>query len=144
MSCHRFPNVRELLQGDLNTKLPDGIKSLDFDTKDCNCRNKSNCIFKGECRQHIAVCEATCTATGKKHICNTQQPVKRRMHQPMEDAKRLAATGKVLDSFAEHFVELISQNAPKEEMAKHIICAMKILWKGKSIVMRKNIWNTTM
>ena len=38
MSHHPFPNLREAFQGDLSAKLTDGVKSLDFEDRDCNCR----------------------------------------------------------------------------------------------------------
>jgi hypothetical protein len=38
MSYHRFPNLREMLQGDLSIKLTDNIESMDFKARECNCR----------------------------------------------------------------------------------------------------------
>jgi hypothetical protein len=38
MSCHRFPNLREMLQGDLLKKLTKGVKLMDFKVRECNCR----------------------------------------------------------------------------------------------------------
>lgn len=41
MSYHTFPNFSQLLQGDLVRKLNEGIYSLDFVDRICNC-NKNN------------------------------------------------------------------------------------------------------
>jgi hypothetical protein len=35
---HRFPNMRELLAGDLSKKISKGVKLIDFKVRDCNCR----------------------------------------------------------------------------------------------------------
>lgn len=67
--------------------------------------------------------------TGKRHISNTQQPVKRRMQQHAQDVKCLAATGKLSNSFADHFAQPIPKNTPKNEITKNINFSMKILWK---------------
>ena len=47
MSYHRFNNLRELMQGDLTTKVTANVKSLDFMPRECNCRNKENCPYLG-------------------------------------------------------------------------------------------------
>ena len=49
MSYHRFCNIRELLQGDLGSKLSKNLESLDFATLPCNCRKKASCRFDGKC-----------------------------------------------------------------------------------------------
>jgi hypothetical protein len=38
MSHHGFPNLREMLQGDLSKKLTEGIELMDFKVRECNCR----------------------------------------------------------------------------------------------------------
>jgi hypothetical protein len=38
MSYHKFSNLREIFQGDLNRKLMDGIVSRDFMDQPCNCK----------------------------------------------------------------------------------------------------------
>ena len=85
MSYHRFNNVRELFQGDLNAKLADGLRSLDFEDLDCNCRNREACPYGGRCRRSIVVYKATCLQSGKQYIGNTQQHVKKRLQQHVQD-----------------------------------------------------------
>ncbi len=55
MSYHHFSNMRELFQGDLNTKLNRNIISKDFQNLPCNCRNKQACPYAGKCRHSIVV-----------------------------------------------------------------------------------------
>jgi len=92
MSYHRFPNMRELFQGDLNAKLNVGLISTDFQTLPYNCRNKGACAYGGRCRTSIVVYQATCLKTGKKYLGNTQQFVKARMQQHVQDIKKLGAS----------------------------------------------------
>jgi hypothetical protein len=55
MSYHKFSNLREIFQGDLNQKLMDGIISRDFMDRPCNCNRASKidgkCAYNGECRK---------------------------------------------------------------------------------------------
>ena len=65
MSYHRFPNLGELLQGDLCSKLNEDLISEDFMDRPCNCckklrPNNGQCIYHGECRKCITVYKATC------------------------------------------------------------------------------------
>ena len=54
MSYHRFPNLGEILQGDLVGKLRKGIGSKDFLNCECNCSSmkkvKGECAYEGDCR----------------------------------------------------------------------------------------------
>ena len=102
--------MREQIQGDLTTKLLKGIESKDFKVWDCNCKNPKKCIYGGRCRNSIVVYQATCLTTGKKYIGNTQQHVKTRMQQHVQDVKKLVTAKTQSDSFAEHFAQLIRMN----------------------------------
>jgi hypothetical protein len=68
MSYHRFSNMRELFQGDLNTKLNRNVISKDFQKLPCNCRNKQACQYSGDCRTSIVVYQAVCLKTNKCYI----------------------------------------------------------------------------
>ena len=71
MSYHKFPNLNELLSGDLTGKLMKDVVSLDFMDRQCNCNKASmvdeKCIFGGDCQNSIVVykCECIC---GKFYI----------------------------------------------------------------------------
>ena len=134
MSYHRFNNVRELFQGDLNAKLADGLRSLDFKDLDCNCRNKEACPYGGRCRRSIVVYKATCLQSGKQYIGNTQQHVKKRLQQHVQDVKALVLHDKQSDSFASHFACFVPRDIPRKEMMKnHVKLKVEILWQGKPL-----------
>ena len=117
MSYHRFQNLRELFQGNLNTKLLEDVTSLDFDQLPCNCRKKDKkCIYDGNCRNKVVVYQTTCALTGKKYVGNTQQPVKTRIQQHVQDTRRLFLLGKRSDSFANHFCQLIPPQSDKKKI----------------------------
>jgi hypothetical protein len=52
MSYHKFSNLREIFQGDLNRKVMDGIISRNFRDRACNCNRASKvdgkCAYNGE------------------------------------------------------------------------------------------------
>ena len=133
ISYHKFSNVREHLQGDLTTKLMEGIGSKDFLTQDCNCRIPAKCAYFGKCRTSIVIYQATCLKTGMKYIGNTQQLVKKRIQQHVQDVKTLVMTGKKSDSFAEHFAQLVPKGLERKEVAKEIQFKVDILWKGNPV-----------
>ena len=133
MSYHRFPNLREIFQGDLTKKLLDGLGSRDFLTLPCNCRKKADCIYNGKCRSSIIVYQATCLITGKRYIGNTQQHLKTRMQQHTQDVKNLVKADKRSDSFAEHFASLIPKEMERKEISKAVQLKVDILWKGNPL-----------
>lgn len=133
MSYHRFLNLRELFQGDLNTKLLKKVVSKDFKDLPCNCRNKKGCPYLGKCRNSIVVYQATDLVTNKRYIGNTQQHVKTRIQQHVQDTKRLFIEGKKSDSFANHFAKNIPEGTAKKEVKNHIKVKVDILWKGNAL-----------
>lgn len=130
MSYHRFLNLRELFQGDLNSKVLKGVESLDFKALPCNCRNTKACPYQGKCRSSICVYQATCLQTNKKYIGCTQQPVKKRIQQHVQDTKRLFIDDKKSDSFASHFAQLVPEGTLKKEVRNFIKVKVDILWQG--------------
>lgn len=138
MSYHRFPNIRELFQGDLNTKLVEGVNSLDYMDRPCNCRvGKTNCPYMGKCRQRIVVYKATCLQTNKVYIGNTSQHVKTRIQQHIRDTKDLVCKGKRSDSFAYYFSKLVPPDTPRKEVNQHVKLKIDILWKGNPLAVVK-------
>ena len=133
MSYHRFVNLRELFQGDLNAKISEGIKSLDFENLDCNCKKPENCPYKGKCRRAIVVYKATCLKTGKQYIGNTQQYVKKRIQQHVQDVKNLVLNEKNSDSFASHFAGLVPPNTTRKDIKNHIAIKIDLLWQGQAL-----------
>ena len=133
MSYHRFNNIREHFQGDLNAKLADGLNSLDFEDLDCNCRKKELCPYGGRCRRSIVVYKATCLQSGKQYIGNTQQHVKKRMQQDVQDVKSLVVHNKQSDLFASHFASLVHRGIERKEIKKRVKLKVEILWQGKPL-----------
>ena len=64
MSYHKFSNVREIFQGDLTSKIMEGIQSRDFINRSCNCNKKTKvngiCPYNGKCRHSMVVYTLTC------------------------------------------------------------------------------------
>ena len=133
MSYHRFPNLRELFQGDLNKKLLQDVVSKDFQMLPCNCRNKMSCPYNGKCRTSIVIYQACCLTTGKKYIGNMQQHVKTRIQQHVQDTKRLVLSDKKSDSFANHFAKLVPEGTEKKDIKNFIKVKVEILWKGNPL-----------
>ena len=109
MSYKKFSNLREIFQGDLNAKVMEGIVSLDFVARKCNCKSKNEGICSSgpssDCRLSCVVYKATCRCCDKVYIGNTQQQVKERMGQHYTDVKSLVNKGKKSDTFAAHGAE---------------------------------------
>jgi hypothetical protein len=133
MSYHRFVNLRELFQGDLNSKLLEHVRSMDFEKLPCNCRNKENCAYGGDCRTSVVVYKATCVKTNKVYIGNTQQKVKKRMQQHVQDVRKLVLKSQRLDSFASHFSKLIPPATPPNEIRLHVKFKVELLWRGNPL-----------
>ena len=91
-------SLRELFQGNLTTKLNEGQISSSFVNRNCNCRDKTKCTYDRKCRHPMVVHQATCLTTGKKHIGNTQQFVKKCIQQHVQDVKSLILHDKKSDS----------------------------------------------
>ena len=130
MSYHRFSNLRELFQGDLNTKLNRNVVSKDFQNLPCNCRNKKACPYGGKCRHSIVVYQATCLKTNKRYLGNTQQHVKTRTQGHVQDVKNLFINGKSSDSFASHFASLVPEGTTKKQVKDFVKVKVDILWQG--------------
>ena len=111
MLYHKFPNLREKFNGDLNKKITEGANSLNFLARPCNCRDKP-CGHGNACRQKLVVHQVTCLETGKKCIGNTQQTVKEQMQGHMDDGKSLLLKGEASDSCAKHFALIWQEERP--------------------------------
>ena len=76
MFYHRLPNLGELLQGNLVSKLRKGFASEEFIDRECKCdlTTKVNgmCACRGECRGCRSVYEVTYKFWGDFYVGNTQ------------------------------------------------------------------------
>jgi hypothetical protein len=137
MSYHKFSNLREIFQGDLNWKLMDGIISCNFMDQPCNCNCASKidgkCAYNGECRKMCVVYKATCKICNESYIGQTQQKLKDCMGQHLNDVKKLVTKVTKLDSFASHFAHHCKKEVKptSDELCK--MMKVKIIWQGNMI-----------
>ena len=152
MSYHKFSNLRELFQGDLNNELMEGITSKDFVDLKCNCTwattMDGKCIYGGNCRKSIIIYEATCTKCGCHCIGNTQQKLKHRMNQHFTDTKDLVNDEKFSDSFAKHFASHFKEDNNNNNNNNNVtrgdvrnITNVEVLWQGNLISCVKTFKN---
>ena len=96
MLYHRFSNLRDIFQGDLNWKLMDGVISRDFMDLPCNCNNmmkvngQQECAYNGDCRKICMVYKVTCRKCECFYIGNMQQKVKNHQGQHLDNVKAKA------------------------------------------------------
>ena len=81
MSYHRFPNLGEVLHGDMIGKLRKGIGSKDFLDREYNCSSstkvKGECAYEGDCRACCIVYKVTCKKRLSVYVGNTQNTLKK-------------------------------------------------------------------
>ena len=135
MSYHRFTNLREMFNGDLTCKLNRNVESLNFKTLPCNCRDHATtgCNYGDACRDSIVVYQALCKETGKSYIGCTQQHLKTRMQQHLQEVKQRKRGKGSFDSFAAHF-DMVTLNFPKpsSRLLRNLM-EITILWKGNPL-----------
>ena len=139
ISYRRFRNVRELLQGDLTTKLNERLYTKDLEDLICNCKTRktSGCPYLGRCREKVLIYQVNCLTTGKAYIGCTQQTVKKRTQQHIGDVKRLVRDEVASDSFAAHFAQLVPKNTPRPDIKNFIKVKVDIIWKGNALATAK-------
>ena len=133
MSYHKFPNLREIFQGDLSRKLTTNVQSMDFMDRPCNCRGgkDKNCAYNGDCRKTIVVYKATCKECEMIYIGNTQQTFKQRMRQHFGETQRLITKGEFSDSFAKHFANHFSEKPTPQQIREKI--KLELIWQGNPL-----------
>ena len=151
LSYHKFPNLRELLQGDLTTKLMEHIGSKDFERRECNCTTASKvdgvCIYGGNCRESMVIYKATCKETGKFYVGCTQQKVKKRFDGHFTEVCGFVNKGILSDSFARHFGAVLKkkqiegEKVTRKDVRK--IVRIETLWKGNPISCMKSFGKMT-
>ena len=152
MSYHKFPNLREIFQSDLTKKIMDGVESLDFKDRECNCSTLSKvngeCAYNGNCRKSIIVYKATCKLCDMAYIGNTQQTYKKRMQGHFQDVKKLFNKDIHSDSFARHFGHHFNyregdkQEAPTPQKLREVL-KFEVVWQGNPISIVKTFGKRT-
>jgi hypothetical protein len=142
MSYHKFSNLREIFQGDLNRKLMDGITSRDFQDLPCNCYKSSKvdgkCIYNGDCRKSCVVYKVTCKLCDLPYIGQTQQKLKVRIGRHLGEVKQRVVEGKKATSFSAHFAQHCTKGVkPTGDELRRMI-KVKVLWQGNPISCMKS------
>ena len=137
MSYHRFPNLREIFQQDLTTKLNADVISKDFETRECNCRptasSSTECRYNNICRTSLIVYQAHCNVTGRDYIGSTHQHLKNRMQQHHRDAIRFHKKGAKSTAFAEHFGTVFANFQQLTPTLLTNSITYSVLWKGNPL-----------
>jgi hypothetical protein len=145
MSYHQFPNLREMLAGDLSKKLTDGVELMDFKVRDCNCRDPrgtGKCQYEGIYRVPIVIYKVTCKITNKIYIRNIQQNFKKRIAGHFQDVKLLMEKGvQHSDFYARHVASIWPQGAAPTPGRDLIQC--NILWQGNPLSVVKTFGKFT-
>ena len=114
MSYHKFPNLGEILGGDLTGKLMKDVKSQDYMDRPCNCNKASKvdgkCIYGDKCRKCIVVYKCEYSICGMFYIGNTQNHIKKRMNEHFAETRNQVNKGLISDSFAKHFATHFNEN----------------------------------
>ena len=76
MSYHIFPNLGELIQGDLVNNIRWNLASTNFLDRECNCNTttkvKVRCVYGGECRKCYVIYKVMCKFCGEFYVGNNQ------------------------------------------------------------------------
>ena len=122
MSYHIFPNLGELLQGDLVSKIRCNLASKDFLDIEFNCNTttkvKGRCAYGGECLICCVIYKVMCKCCGDFYFGNTQNTLKKRMEQHFQDVAQKVVNNKNLVSFTNHFAKQFTQKPSPQECRK--------------------------
>jgi hypothetical protein len=123
----------------------DEIVSWDFMDRPCNCNCASKidgkCAYNGECREMCVVYKATCRIFNEPYIGQTQQKLKDKMGQHLNDIKKLVTKGIKSDSFASHFANHCKKEAKPTSDELYKMMKVKIIWQGNAISCMKSFGN---
>ena len=118
---HKFPNVRELFQGNLITKLNKHIELVDFMDLSCNCSalaSRREMCIKQTIQTFSCGLQGYMLFDGKFYIGNTHQMLKKKFDGHLGEFCDLVNKAKSSDSFAKHFTSLFKGES---KIARHDI-----------------------
>ena len=151
MSYHRYPNLLEIFQGDLTSKLNESITSRDFADRPCNCcsklcKNNGECIYRGKCRKSLVIYKAICS-DGRFYIGSTQQHVKARMNGHFGNVRDLINHDTPADSFATYCADKLETKEGSQRVkagdARNLVKSVDILWQGHPLSTVKSFQSLT-
>ena len=80
MYYHILLNLGELIQGDLVSKLREGLSYKESVDRECNYNSTMKvsgmCAYRGDCRRCCVVYKVTCKCCGNLYVENTQNTQK--------------------------------------------------------------------
>ena len=84
MSYHRFPNLSQKFNSDLNNKVMENVYDKGYEDQKCNCsvtlrKEDGSCLYKGVCRRSTVIYQVDCALTGKSYVGKTQNYLKERV-----------------------------------------------------------------
>ena len=159
MSYHKFSNLGEKFNGDLNKKVMKDVIDFNLRDRECNCDTRTltaskECLFEGKCRRSMVVYELYCKLSGKSYYGKTQQYLKKRTMQHIQDVLKIIQSGRTKfgpdwygsggynkpDSFSKHFANLCRECNNYNEVRAKMKTIMKpsILWQGPRILCMKS------
>jgi len=108
ISWKHFENVEELLGAALHKVVMKGLTSSDMKCRECNCSKPNKledgkCLYKGKCRESCVIYKVNCNHCAKFYIGNTQNFLKKRIQEHINDVVKLINKGIYSNSFAKHF-----------------------------------------
>ena len=139
MAHKRHQNIREIFQADLSNKLAEGLESIDFKNRSCNCNKASlvhgQCPYKGDCRRACIIYDAKCRICQESYVGNTQNYYKKRFNGHFADVQKKVILGEKSDSFANHFARHFSKKPSPSELREMI--DFSVIWQGNAIQLSK-------
>ena len=138
MSYHKFSNVRESFQGDLNKKIMKGVISSDLINRDCNCDKRTTrngaCVYNGKCRSLCVIYIASDKAnTGKHCIGSTQNFIEERYKGHYQDVRKRVKEDEKSSSFANHFASCFPKGENIKSGQVRDLIVVDVLWQGNII-----------
>jgi hypothetical protein len=145
MSHHRFPNMRDIFQSQLSAKMIEKVESLDFKTRDCNCRSPLKyCPCGNICRVPVVVVymkSRSARPPGKIHIGNTEMFFKASMMGHFQDIKQHVEKKVLSNSHVKHFSGMVPQGTqaptPGNHAQRDLLVSCSVIWKGDPITALK-------
>ena len=144
MAYTGFPNLRDLFNGDLSSKVMKGIVSQNFRLRKCNCNKRSkidgNCTFAGKCKTTCCIYNINCLVCGKDYVGQTQNAAKTRTGQHCGDVIKLFGKGIKTDTFASHFAQHLKDRNPATVTINEVqnCTRSKLIWSGNPISLMKS------
>ena len=121
VSYHIFPNLGELLQRDLGSKIGRNLASNYFLDRECNCNTtnkvKGRWAYGGECRRCCVIYKLMCKWCRDFYVGNTQNTLKI-MKQHFQDVVQKFTNNKNSESFADPSLNILRKNQVHNNVVK--------------------------